>query len=141
MTPFKEFPNQLTLALPKQDKLNQPIIQFLERYRFKVERQGDGGMLHDTTRTIPRLRLAFVRAAEGLLLLERGVVDMAIISSDMAAELVPVFDFNIAETSATLYARPDCNFMKNLLTAEFARRFKQEPIGAPQTLCTPKMVA
>lgn len=242
MTQFREFPNQLTLALPKQEKLNKPVIQFLERYGFKVERQGDVGQLRDRTRTIPSIRLEFIRAADGLLLLERGVVDMAIIGSDVVAEntmgikplyatpdkmkdldiavcklqiavpesaaekyktpadleglriatsfpklldqwlqdndvtpseilvreggveasirmgladvvadlvdtgatlrqnnLVPVFD--VARTSAVLYARTGRDCLTNLLTSELTRRFKQEPVGAFRTMCEPRMVA
>jgi len=78
--------NGLTLALPKQEKLKNPIIVYLKSKGFMLAEDGETGVLVDTNGNIPKIRVEFVRAADALLLMERKVVDLAIIGSDVATE-------------------------------------------------------
>lgn len=78
--------NDLTLALPKQEKLKGPIIRFLNEKGFNIEESGETGVMIDTRGNLPDIRVEFVRAADALLLMEKKVVDFAIIGSDIANE-------------------------------------------------------
>lgn len=95
---------QLTIALPKQEKLAGPIAGILERAGFEVTKQDDTGNLIDIDRRLPDLKVEFVRAADALLLLEQGVADLAVIGSDVVAEN--------AGGDEPRYKRPDmvCDF-------------------------------
>ena len=80
------YPKSLTLALPKQEKLKTPIIELLNEKGFALESDGETGLIVDTRGNIPDIRVEFVRAADALLLMEKKVVDFAIIGSDIANE-------------------------------------------------------
>lgn len=85
MTP-QTFPSSLTLAIPKQEKLKKPIIEYLKEKGFQLTDNGETGVLTDARRNIPNIRVEFVRAADALLLMQEKVVDLAIIGSDVANE-------------------------------------------------------
>lgn len=80
------FPGSLALAIPKQEKLKAPIIDYLNTQGFELIEKGETGVLIDTRRNIPNIRVEFVRAVDALLLMERKVVDLAIIGSDVSNE-------------------------------------------------------
>lgn len=82
------YPKSLTLALPKQQKLKVPIIELFNEKGFVIESDSDGetGLIKDTKGNIPDIRVEFVRARDALLLMEKKVVDFAIIGSDVANE-------------------------------------------------------
>ncbi len=79
-------PSSLSLAIPKQEKLKTPITAYLNSKGFILNDDGETGVLIDTKRNIPNIRVEFVRAADALLLMERKIVDLAIIGSDVANE-------------------------------------------------------
>lgn len=79
-------PSSLTLAIAKQDRLKASIIKYLNSKGFALEENDDTGVLIDTKRNIPNIRVEFVRATDALLLMEKGVVDLAMIGSDIATE-------------------------------------------------------
>lgn len=83
------FRPNLTVALPKQDKLKTPIIEYLNSKGFSLtvsEENSEMGVLVDKRRNVPDIRVEFVRAADALLLMEKKVVDFAFIGSDVANE-------------------------------------------------------
>lgn len=121
----KLFPARLTLAIPKQEKLKEPILKYLKDRGFVVEEDGETGILYDTQASLPNIRIEFVRAADALLLMDKKVVDMAIIGSDVAEERTsganpdfekpaPRLDLGIAKCSFEL-AVPNKN-LKNIQT-------------------------
>lgn len=78
---------RLRIAIPKQEKLKFPVLSYLEERGFDLSNDdGETGILSDRNRDIPNIRVEFVRAADALLLLDKQVVDLAVIGSDIVDE-------------------------------------------------------
>lgn len=82
----KTFESRLTIGIPKQEKLKDPILNFIKSKGFKIEEDGETGIISDLRGNIPAIRIEFVRAADALLLMDEDAIDFAIIGSDVMLE-------------------------------------------------------
>jgi ATP phosphoribosyltransferase len=79
----------MTLALPKQEKLKKAVLPLLAKAGFNLETYDglDQGRLTDCRAGLPPIAVEFARAADAVMFLERGIVDAAIIGSDVVDDL------------------------------------------------------
>ncbi len=76
----------LTIAIAKQDKIKGEIVDYLASKGFVLGEEDGLDVLKDSNGNIPNIRVEFVRAADALFLMQRKVVDLAMIGSDVATE-------------------------------------------------------
>jgi ATP phosphoribosyltransferase len=85
MSPEKSTP-RLSIAIPKQEKLKLPVLNYLATKGFVLTGDSETGILSDSRNDIPNIRVEFVRAADALLLLQEKIADLAVIGSDVVDE-------------------------------------------------------